>query len=637
MRNSCRWAAIALSSVLCSAAFADVAVLQSIEVSATRQTLRQDEVPSRTFVIDAQAAQSQPARDPYDLLDSLPNTTVRRYGGVGGEASITMYGQSGNPTVPSKTLVAVNGIPLNSGLVPDTSLNIFPLSFFSRIEVIQGPGSVAYGNNAMTGVVNFMPRVAQNGAEGLAEATAGRYDTFRVGGYLATGARNDHSVMLAFNDLVSDGHIQPYGLKNYSDAHTRNLAVQGEKRFGDTLISAAYLQYDYTRNNPSATLSGALSNEYEDGNRAHGHVSLQHALSAQWMLQFAVWRNEGERESFSRTTWTGATPAAGVNPASQKDTTDGVLVKANWETTANLLTFGYERQRSTLVNRLTGIENTGSIEGLFVMDHFLALERQLALSVGYRYDKSTAYPDADGSPAFGFVWSPLDTGFSLRGQRAKSFKAPTFAELYQTGRILGNPNLKAQTFWLNELGVDFAPSRTLSLSATVYKAELTDPIYWRPYANMPPGVQGRYVNVADKTTTDGATLVARWSPTPQWQVEASYDYLDPGLATFSTARHTVKLTPAYRSGDWSAWANLRHEADRYWDDNYASPAPDYTVLDAFLGMRIGKHFEIFGSVENLFGKEYATGASVSVVAGQRYWVGVPRAERLWTIGVRGQF
>ena len=636
MRNLSHFPATLLSSLLCLPASAET-LLPALEISASRQYLNQNEVPSRTFVIDAKRIDEQPAKDAYDLLGSLPNTSVRRYGGIGGEASISMYGHSGNPTSPSKTLVALDGIPLNSGLIPDTSLNIFPLHFISRLEVIQGPGSVAYGNNAMTGVVNILPRRAQNGAEGMVEASLGRYDSRQLGGYLASGQKNDYAMLFAFNGLDSAGHLQPYGMKNYSDGRTSNLALYGDKRFGDTRISAALLQYDFTRNNPNATASGALSNDFEDGSKRHSHVSVEHGLSANWVLQFALWRNEGDRTGFSRSTWNGSAPAASVNAFSESSVTDGALLKASWETSINMLTFGYEHQRSTLNNRLSGASNAGTLEGLFVMDRYLALDRQLALNLGYRFDKSSAYPDADGSPSVGFVWTPRNSPISLRGQMAKSFKAPTFAELYQTGRILGNPQLKAQTLWLSELGADYSVSRDLVLSATVFKAELTDPIYWRPFTGMPAGVQGQYVNVADKTTTKGATLAGRWNIGAGWNIEASYDHLDPGLSTFATARHTWKLTPTWQAGGWTAWAHVRRESKRYWDDNYGSPAPDYTVVDLSLARKIDNHFEVFGSVENLFGETYATGASVSVVSGQRIWVGVPRAERLWTVGLRGKF
>lgn len=79
----------------------------------------------------------------------------------------------------------VNGRPtrdvLEGGLIGDF-LESFPVGILERIEVIRGPGSVLYGSNAFSGVVNLITRKADSnefvatglGGPGDAVATSAR-------------------------------------------------------------------------------------------------------------------------------------------------------------------------------------------------------------------------------------------------------------------------------------------------------------------------------------------------------------------------------------------------------------------------------------------------------------------------------
>ena len=79
-------------------------------------------------------------------------------------------------------LILINGRPtreiLEGGLISDL-MEAFPVNVLERIEVIKGPGSVLYGSNAFSAVVNLIVQKAErNGLvlTGLA-GRSGAYDT----------------------------------------------------------------------------------------------------------------------------------------------------------------------------------------------------------------------------------------------------------------------------------------------------------------------------------------------------------------------------------------------------------------------------------------------------------------------------
>lgn len=65
-------------------------------------------------------------------------------------------------------LILLDGRPVREGLLGGTNSPVytgFPIDMIERVEVIRGPGSVLYGTNAFTGVVNIITKKLITGAQ----------------------------------------------------------------------------------------------------------------------------------------------------------------------------------------------------------------------------------------------------------------------------------------------------------------------------------------------------------------------------------------------------------------------------------------------------------------------------------------
>lgn len=607
-----------------------------VRVQVDRLRLGRDESPAAVRTIDRRTFAALPVRDNLAALALLPNVDVRRSGGPIGEGTLTSYGLSGQPLAPTANVVAFNGIPLNNGLLPETSLNLVPFNLVQRFEIVQGPGSSAYGSNAMTGVVNFATRRPETRLTGGVEATlASRWNTREFGAFVGGGRAGLHHWVIGGTSRVTDGHLQPGGREDFSDAAKTNLATVGERQLGATRLSAAAVFVDALEHNPDVRTPNRSTRL--DVRRTHVNLGVSQSLGAATAVDVTYVHNgfrSRSRESFDLGVYgVGASASRPGDPSDQKAGSHGVIARTGWNTRLNALTAGVETHAVDLTNRLTGIVNSGTTRGFFVHDRYLAFAGRLALSAGYRYDKASTYRDASSSPKVGAVWKPVGGRWLVRGAVSRAFTAPTFAQLFSAGFVRGNAQLVAQTVSLKEVGGELRPSPGLALGVTVFRANLDHPIFPRfnPQLNAT-----QFANVSPGSSNTGGSLTVDYQA-GVWMVGGSYTYLDPGSATFHTWRHTAKGYVGVSRERWTAAADVRGQSSGYWADAFARPADDYVVMGIRATYRIAATTRIVFTGENLTDALYATTANIGNVAGVSNNTGIPRPGRFVALGVEVGF
>src|SRR5699024_8159284 len=104
------------------------------------------------------------------------------------------------------TIVLLDGMPMGDPQAGHHNLNLpVPVAHIERIEVIKGPGAMAYGGNATGGVINVVTRSASDA--GLsAQARVGSYRT-RSGGLSAAGPWGQSGHRVSVDGLKTDGHL----------------------------------------------------------------------------------------------------------------------------------------------------------------------------------------------------------------------------------------------------------------------------------------------------------------------------------------------------------------------------------------------------------------------------------------------
>ena len=624
------------STQACAADGAQATALPAVTVTVDRLQMQRDESPSNISIVDRNDFEKLPVRDAFDALSLMPNVNVRRAGSVFGEGSITMYGLSGQPFAPTNNVIAINGVPLNSGLLPEISLNFVPLILINRFELIQGPGSSAYGSNATTGVLNLVTRRAERPAQGGADLTvASRWDTAYGSGYVGSGAAGDYSIVAGVYGGDTDGHLQPSGRTDFSDASKRNAAVLGEKTFGATRVFSALLYQGIEEHNPD--VRGPLRATFNDSERTHFHLGARHTVTPQVDVEAIYTYNDfsgSSVETFNtQTIGFGTNASRPPDPSDQSTRSNGLMGRVIWNAGSNSLTAGAEFQDARLEDLIVRRSYSGNTRGFFLQDHYLAFDDQLSLQAGYRYDKASTYSDPSHSPRLGAVWRPKGENWLIRANLSKAFNAPTFNQLFSAGFVRGNPNLVAQTVVLRELGGEVTPLPGLRLGASVFRATLDNPIFPRFNAAINAT---QFTNVSSGSDNNGATLTGEFR-TGNWLMGGSYTYLDPGNATFHNWRHSGKLYGYYRGAGWTIGGDVLAASEGYWADDFLRPAENYAVINLRATYDVTRGVRLVAGVENLTNESYATTASIGNVAGVPNNTGIPRPGRFFTAGVELSF
>ncbi|MFW5886866.1 MAG: TonB-dependent receptor plug domain-containing protein, partial [Bacteroidota bacterium] len=229
----------------------DTLKLGEVVVTGTKTPRSLKEVPGRIDVINSKTIEISPAQQIDDILRYTPGINVNRSTGIYSQRPmVTLRGLSGDEQ--SRTLVLINGVPINTSDEGGVNWNRINQYDVERIEVFKGPGSSLYGDNAMGGVINIITKKPTKPQEVYGGISYGTYNTIR----------QDLNVRIR-NDKGYYGSISQYYLK--SDGY-------------NNVVDSLRTPYDIDRSLEEISLSVKAGNDARKWLR--------------WELQYDVFRDE---------------------------------------------------------------------------------------------------------------------------------------------------------------------------------------------------------------------------------------------------------------------------------------------------------------------------------------------------------
>jgi len=482
---------------------------------ATKSKMNIDFVPGIMSVMHGKDLMARGVQNVYEALGLIPGVELSRTND--GQPQILVRG-IGKTFFSSKIKMLLNNTSFNATLGAATSLLILPIEQVDRIEVIRGPGSAIYGEYASVGVINVITRKDQDmvfaRAEDLGRESLGGMFSYK-------SLDNQFSANLSASIVKADGGDVEAGYDILFGTPLEPISnspgeVNNAERHGSLILDVNFKGYSFVFQRVQEGLGDyfGLANALpEDDQRIVKYITMQSAeisrewdLGADWeskssigILQFEL---DSNPHQLFPAGFTSPPPTSYVYP-------DGVLGAPNYRDnkyyfTTDFIYKGWERHEllfgaeisqvkpeeiyvnrnydpatlqpesiPAVLQRYEGDENwleeghDRTVIGVFAQDQFQIGEK-LKLTLGMRFDY---YDDvgSDVTPRFAGVYSLTDRQ-NLKFQYARSFRPPTFLELYTQNNLIvtGNDDLQSERIDTLEAGYAYNNGASIFRSTFFY-------------------------------------------------------------------------------------------------------------------------------------------------------------------------
>ncbi|MFN5422673.1 MAG: TonB-dependent receptor plug domain-containing protein [bacterium] len=128
-----------------------VRLMDEVTITATKRNVSKSQLPYAVEVLTREDAARNLSRTVPESLAGIPGVFIQKTNHGGGSPFVR--GLTGN-----QSLILVDGIRLNNSIFrygPNQYMTLIDPFIVERIEVVKGTGSVQYGSDAMTGVINI--------------------------------------------------------------------------------------------------------------------------------------------------------------------------------------------------------------------------------------------------------------------------------------------------------------------------------------------------------------------------------------------------------------------------------------------------------------------------------------------------
>lgn len=566
---------------------------ETVVVTAAREEERQGEAISLVTVVREEELRSSPALVLDDQLRQVPGFSLfRRASSLTSHPTTQGVSLRGiAPSGTSRTLVLVDGTPLNDPFGGWVYWSRLPRLSIAAVEVSRGATSALYGSSALGGVVQLLTRGPEPGALD-ASLVAGERETYGAEAF-AAGRGERWGYTLSGGLTSFGGHFILRTEDRGAVDRPADLAygsLGGRLHRGPFHVGARLFREE--RGNGTELQENATEIAFlEAGGRGK---------SLHWGLH---WQDQELQSTFSRVL---PDRDAEVLTAEQRFPSRGMGGSLTWRPGGGWLA-GADVRRSTWESE------SQSQAGVFLQKDVVTGPR-LHWLVGGRVDLwENAGTETSFNPRAGLVYQATPAT-SLRASVYRGFRAPTLNELYRPFRVgnvetLANPELDEERLVGAELGLDLAPRSRLRVRLNGFWNELDGPVGNVTLEATADGILRRRENLGAVRVLGGEAeavlAIGLWSLRTAYLYSES-EVRESGLALPQAPRHSgsVRLE---RRGPLTAVLQGRYLGVQFEDDlNELRLAAGY-LLDLYLERPLRPGLTAVVAVENLLDERVEVG------------------------------
>jgi len=581
-------------------------------VTATRTPISKNNVIADVTTISSEDIERAGSSSLPELLQRQPGIEISNLGGPGKVSTIGIRGTSS-----THSIVLVDGIRLSAATTGFSAIEHIPLSQIEKIEIVRGPASSLYGQDAIGGVIQIFTKKGIDGFKPYVDIGYGSYNTSNFKSGVRAG-NNQTTYAINFAAMNSDGfsafvpnpanaanskNLDKDGYKNYSLSSSLSHKINQDYEIDlQYFLSNGKNQFDNRFANFSPSFHGNYRNEIKLETYA---MNIKGQINKTWQSSIKLSQSTDkylDLQKLNNFTF--------EDDANLKDLYKTTQDQLSWQNNVALprgsitLLYDFLKQRikTTDVYEKTQRTNHG------VMVGYSLIEDKHNFQSNFRKDFNSVYEDAV-TGNIGYAYS-IDPNWTIASSYGTAFVSPSFNFLYSLADsfALGNPNLKPEKSKNIEGSIRYKDDSG-SMSLTMFQNKIDDFIIYTA-----PAVGGSRTSTQNlnKAEIQGLTISGdqffghfqiKGSATGQ---SAKNEDTDKYLPRRASLIGNINLN--YYIGNWNIGVEETFSGKRFDDKENIVNLSGYALTNIVTDYKINDKLKLNLRLNNVFDKDYSLAA-----------------------------
>ena len=539
-----------------------------------------------------------------DLLQQVSGIDIRRRGVPGTQADLYIRGGGFD-----QTLLLIDGMKMDDIQTGHHTLNLLlPIQLIERIEIIKGPASRIFGQNAFNGAINIvtksLPKLDKKQFEMLVSNPT--FGSFKQFGFLINSrlsVKEKFNAQLTFSRSKSDGYR--YNTDYSNDFFFFKSEIKTQKN--PIIITSGFTEKKFGANgfyaSPSAT------DQYEETQASFLGISTLLGSEKFLVRPKLYWRRGQDEYIYIRN-----------NPSVYRNLhkTNKIYLDFSFSKLfeSSRLNFGIDLSNSSISSNNLGDHNRFTTS-LYVDYTFKTKDNKLSFSPGLSIsnfsDMSTHFfPGVD----IGF---DLSEKINLYANYGKTYRIPTYTDLYYSDRnTIGNPDLNPEHAITNEIGIKYS-NENIDVSSSFFTRKSSNII---DYVKQSEQDKWEATNIRN-LDTNGFDLSFLYKISLYNSLRIGYTYLfDKSYVSqvnysryaINSLRHQLNTRLALKYSNKITHTLISRFGER-------SNKVSHIVYDSNLKYQLSENSYFFINVNNIFNEEYYE-TNLVPMPGRNFLIGV---------------
>ena len=538
-------------------------------------------------VIDSKSIIESGVNNVVDLLQQVSGVDLRRRGVAGTQADLYIRGGGFD-----QTLLLIDGMKMDDIQTGHHTLNLLlPIQLIERIEIIKGPASRIFGQNAFNGAINIVTKTLPKSDKKLFEVMVSNptFGSFKQFGFLINSRlllKEKFNAQLTFSRSKSDGYR--YNTDYSNDFFFFKSEIKTKKN--PIIITSGFTEKKFGANGFYASPSAV--DQYEETQSSFIGISTVFDSEKLLIRPKLYWRRGQDEYIYIRN-----------NPSVYRNLhiTNKIYLDFSFSKLfdSSRLNFGIDLSSSSISSNNLGKHNRFT-SSLYADYTFKTKDNKLSFSPGFSVsnfsDMSTHFfPGVD----IGF---DLSEKINLYANYGKTYRIPTYTDLYYSDRnTIGNPNLNPEHAITNEIGIKYS-NENIDISSSYFLRKSSNII---DYVKQSEQDKWEATNIRN-LDTNGFDFNFLFKISPNNSLRLGYTYLfDKSYVSevnysryaINSLRHQLNTRLALKYSNKITHTLINRFGER-------SNNVSHIVYDSNLKYQLSNNSYFFINVNNIFNEEY---------------------------------